>query len=161
MYCNPNPKTPVVTNGKRPSTLTHFNSTTRLRGFPHARLHLQQWRPRQIDHPISNSRNAPTLPSPSPSTPPLHPPTPSPTTTATMTSHLRPTPEMLNVFSLRRWLKNFANSPSTFQILRSLPYSDARLTSLPRTLYVLDSSFNPPTRARKFGGAMAISLLRY
>lgn len=143
-----------MNKGKRPSTLTHFNSTTRLRGFPHARLHLQQWRPRQIDHPISNSRNAPTPPSPSPSTP-------SPTTTATMTSHLRPTPEMLNVFSLRRWLQNFANSPSTFQILRSLPYSDAKLTSLPRTLYVLDSSFNPPTRARKFGGAMAIRLLRY
>ncbi|PSS27146.1 hypothetical protein M430DRAFT_32000 [Amorphotheca resinae ATCC 22711] len=41
-------------------------------------------------------------------------------------------------------LKEFASSPSNFRILHSLP-STALPT--PKTLYVLDSSFNPPTLA--------------
>lgn len=58
-----------------------------------------------------------------------------------MTSHLRPTEEMLNVFNLRRSLKVFASSHQRLQILRTLPHSDARLISLPRTLYILVSNF--------------------
>jgi nicotinamide-nucleotide adenylyltransferase len=44
-------------------------------------------------------------------------------------------------------LKSFASSYSTFQLLRSVPASRPPSISLARTLYVLDSSFNPPTTA--------------
>lgn len=41
-------------------------------------------------------------------------------------------------------LQSFASSNTSFQVLRSIP---AVVSSPSRTLYVLDSSFNPPTRA--------------
>ena len=47
--------------------------------------------------------------------------------------------------TFRTALESFASSPSAFQVLRSIP-SEASNRSL-KTLYVLDSSFNPPTKA--------------
>ncbi|KAI9848212.1 MAG: hypothetical protein M1837_000886 [Sclerophora amabilis] len=52
-------------------------------------------------------------------------------------------------------LSSFASSAATFQVLRSLPAPSiveeaagvARSSAPPRTLYVLDASFNPPTQA--------------
>ncbi|KAK5414759.1 hypothetical protein LTR06_004574 [Exophiala xenobiotica] len=45
-------------------------------------------------------------------------------------------------------LKDFASSPSsTFKILNSIPPSSPPSSSPIRTLYVLDSSFNPPSKA--------------
>src|SRR5450432_1859290 len=46
-------------------------------------------------------------------------------------------------------LKSFASSPSTFRILSSLPVRSQSSQPLPppKTLYILDSSFNPPTLA--------------
>ena len=56
--------------------------------------------------------------------------------------------QMSNMRSLlpafRTALESFASSTSSFQILRSIPPT---ASTLPKTLYVLDSSFNPPTRA--------------
>ena len=46
--------------------------------------------------------------------------------------------------AFRTALESFASSTSSFQILRSIPPT---APSPPKTLYVLDSSFNPPTRA--------------
>jgi nicotinamide-nucleotide adenylyltransferase len=45
----------------------------------------------------------------------------------------------------RSALHTFASSPSNFQILKSLPSSPH--PTPPKTLYILDSSFNPPTLA--------------
>ncbi|KAL6714882.1 hypothetical protein ACLMJK_007142 [Lecanora helva] len=64
-----------------------------------------------------------------------------------MPSNLHPTAEMRNIHYLQRYVKNFAESVQQFQVLSTLPQSDARLTRVPEKLYVLDSSFNPPTRA--------------
>lgn len=47
--------------------------------------------------------------------------------------------------SYRTALHTFASSPSNFQILKSLPSSLP--PPPPKTLYILDSSFNPPTLA--------------
>ncbi|KAL8711588.1 MAG: hypothetical protein Q9220_003998 [cf. Caloplaca sp. 1 TL-2023] len=45
-------------------------------------------------------------------------------------------------------LQSFASSPSTFLVLHSLPQSPPPSHSSPlQTLHILDSSFNPPTRA--------------
>lgn len=44
-------------------------------------------------------------------------------------------------------LKDFAASPSNFRRLQIVPSSSAHTASRPRTLYVLDSSFNPPSLA--------------
>ena len=56
--------------------------------------------------------------------------------------------QMRNMRSLlpafRSALESFASSTSSFRILRSLPPT---VSIPPKTLYVLDSSFNPPTRA--------------
>ena len=46
--------------------------------------------------------------------------------------------------TFRAALQSFASSTSSFQILRTVP---AITSHRPKTLYVLDSSFNPPTRA--------------
>ncbi|KAE9377795.1 Nucleotidylyl transferase [Stipitochalara longipes BDJ] len=62
--------------------------------------------------------------------------TPSPSTDPMLRTALQ---------AYRSGLHTFASSPSTFQILKSLP-SSAQL-SPPKTLYILDSSFNPPTLA--------------
>ena len=106
-----------------------------------------------IQNSSYHQSNAPAPPPPSSSLSLFSSPLPSFLTTKIITmsqSHLRPTPEMLNLNALRQSLKAFASSPEkTFQILKTLPYSDARLTKLPERMYVLDSSFNPPTRARE------------
>ncbi|KAK4696766.1 nicotinamide-nucleotide adenylyltransferase, partial [Lecanoromycetidae sp. Uapishka_2] len=58
------------------------------------------------------------------------------------------TPEdMRNVKTLQRSLRDFASSSHTFQVLRSLPQPAPKPPNPPKALYVLDSSFNPPTRA--------------
>jgi nicotinamide-nucleotide adenylyltransferase len=44
-------------------------------------------------------------------------------------------------------LKDFASSSATFRILRSIPGTNPPNSSPTKTLYVLDSSFNPPSRA--------------
>lgn len=64
-----------------------------------------------------------------------------------MTSHLHPTDEMLNVVGLRRSLKSFASSPQKFQFLYTTPQTNPKISAPPKALYILDSSFNPPTRA--------------
>lgn len=43
-------------------------------------------------------------------------------------------------------LKDFASSPATFRVLRTVPSSQPPKASPTKTLYVLDSSFNPPSR---------------
>ena len=50
--------------------------------------------------------------------------------------------EMYSAF--RAALQSFASSNSSFQVLRSIP---SAVSQPSKTLYVLDSSFNPPTRA--------------
>lgn len=44
-------------------------------------------------------------------------------------------------------LKDFASSSSSFRILRTIPGSHPPSSSPVRTLFVLDSSFNPPSKA--------------
>lgn len=44
-------------------------------------------------------------------------------------------------------LDTFIRSPSSFQILKTYPPRISHSAPSPRTLYVLDSSFNPPTHA--------------
>ncbi|KIV88764.1 hypothetical protein PV10_08409 [Exophiala mesophila] len=45
-------------------------------------------------------------------------------------------------------LKEFADSPASFQILHTIPPSHPPSSAIPiNTLYVLDSSFNPPSKA--------------
>ena len=47
--------------------------------------------------------------------------------------------------NFRNALRGFTSSPSVFQVLRTVPPSS--LLPNPQTLYILDSSFNPPTLA--------------
>lgn len=54
-------------------------------------------------------------------------------------------------------LHDFVASPSTFRLLRSLPESADIRAQPVKTLYVLDASFNPPTRAHS---RMALSALK-
>ncbi|KAL8758802.1 MAG: hypothetical protein Q9199_001213 [Rusavskia elegans] len=51
--------------------------------------------------------------------------------------------------NFRTFLQSFASSPSTFLVLHTHPTSTPPSSSSPRTktIHVLDSSFNPPTRA--------------
>jgi nicotinamide-nucleotide adenylyltransferase len=55
-------------------------------------------------------------------------------------------------------LKDFASSSATFRVLRSIPSANLPSSSVTKTLYVLDSSFNPPSRAHM---QIATSALRY
>jgi len=55
--------------------------------------------------------------------------------------------DMRNLPTLQQSLYAFASSPHTFQILRTLPHPTPKLSSPLKALYILDSSFNPPTRA--------------
>src|SRR3954454_17881416 len=43
-------------------------------------------------------------------------------------------------------LKDFTSSAATFRVLRSIPASNAPNSCPTKILYVLDSSFNPPSR---------------
>lgn len=54
---------------------------------------------------------------------------------------------MPDLHALRHALRSFAQSPFTFQIINSFPSQPAQLTCPTNTLYILDSSFNPPTLA--------------
>jgi nicotinamide-nucleotide adenylyltransferase len=55
-------------------------------------------------------------------------------------------------------LKDFASSSVTFRVLRRIPSSNPTNFSPTKTLYVLDSSFNPPSRAHT---QIATSALQY
>ena len=58
--------------------------------------------------------------------------------------------EMRHLPSIQRSLKAFTSSAQTIKILHALPptrFLEPPSSSAPKTLYVLDSSFNPPTRA--------------
>ena len=63
------------------------------------------------------------------------------------THKLRLADEMRDLHAFQRSLQAFASSPQTIEILRTLPHNPPKHSSPPKTLYVLDSSFNPPTRA--------------
>jgi nicotinamide-nucleotide adenylyltransferase len=55
-------------------------------------------------------------------------------------------------------LKDFASSSATFRVLRSIPSNNTPSFSPTETLYVLDSSFNPPSRGHM---QIATSALQY
>ncbi|CAF9914355.1 hypothetical protein IMSHALPRED_001888 [Imshaugia aleurites] len=55
--------------------------------------------------------------------------------------------EMRDLHAIQRSLQAFASSPQTIEILRTLSRAHPTQSRSPKTLYVLDSSFNPPTRA--------------
>ena len=55
--------------------------------------------------------------------------------------------EMRDLRAIQRSLQAFASSPKNIEILCSLPHAHPKHSNSPKTLYVLDSSFNPPTRA--------------
>ena len=67
------------------------------------------------------------------------------------TNKLQSSDEMRDLRTIQSSLKAFASSPHAIEIFRTLPYSPPKHSnpnpSSPQTLYVLDSSFNPPTRA--------------
>lgn len=54
---------------------------------------------------------------------------------------------MRDLRAIQRSLQAFASSPQNVEILCTLPHAPPKHSSSPKTLYVLDSSFNPPTRA--------------
>lgn len=54
---------------------------------------------------------------------------------------------MRDLRAIQRSLQAFASSSQTIEILRTLPHAPPKQSSPPKTIYVLDSSFNPPTRA--------------
>ena len=57
--------------------------------------------------------------------------------------------EMRDLRIIQSSLKAFASSPQEIKILHTLPHAPLKYSSTkpPKELYVLDSSFNPPTRA--------------
>jgi nicotinamide-nucleotide adenylyltransferase len=57
--------------------------------------------------------------------------------------------EMLRSFkaSCASIIKDFAGSPSSFKLVRTVPQAKKSSMTTAKTLYVLDGSFNPPTRA--------------
>ena len=55
--------------------------------------------------------------------------------------------EMRDLRIIQRSLQAFASSPRTIEILHTLPGAPPKHSSSSKTLFVLDSSFNPPTRA--------------
>ncbi len=57
--------------------------------------------------------------------------------------------EMLRSFraSCAAVLRDFAKSPSSFKLVRTVPLAESSLATAAKTLYVLDGSFNPPTKA--------------
>ena len=57
--------------------------------------------------------------------------------------------EMRDLRIIQSSLKAFASSPQAIKILHTLPHASPKYSSTkpPKELYVLDSSFNPPTRA--------------
>ncbi|KAI9829088.1 MAG: hypothetical protein M1832_000111 [Thelocarpon impressellum] len=57
---------------------------------------------------------------------------------------------------LRSALASFASSPSSFRLLHSVPPQPSASSRHAETLYVLDSSFNPPTRAHLKIAASAV-----
>ena len=64
----------------------------------------------------------------------------------TMPASLQSSDDMRDLQTLQRSLSAFASSPLAFQILRTVPHHPS-LSRQAKALYILDSSFNPPTRA--------------
>ncbi|MCJ1279725.1 hypothetical protein MMC21_007549 [Puttea exsequens] len=62
-------------------------------------------------------------------------------------STLLSTTDMLKLRTLQEILPTFASSPLTFQVLCTLPHPTPPPPQSLQILYILDSSFNPPTRA--------------
>lgn len=58
-------------------------------------------------------------------------------------------PEMLRTFraSCAAVLQDFANSSSSFKLVRTVPRAESSQVTATKTVYVLDGSFNPPTKA--------------
>ena len=65
------------------------------------------------------------------------------------------TPKNTLLQSFRQSLQAFASSPSTLQVLRTIPSTAP--SRIPRRIYILDSSFNPPTRAHLRIAASALN----
>ena len=65
----------------------------------------------------------------------------------TMPASLHSSDDMRDLQILQKSLNAFASSPLTFQILRTIPFPHPSSSRQPKALYILDSSFNPPTRA--------------
>lgn len=63
------------------------------------------------------------------------------------THNLHSSNEMRDLRAIQRSLQAFASSSQTIEILRTVPPAPPKHSSSPKTLYILDSSFNPPTRA--------------
>ncbi|CAD6571593.1 MAG: hypothetical protein ASARMPREDX12_004587 [Alectoria sarmentosa] len=63
------------------------------------------------------------------------------------THNLHSSNEMRDLRAIQRSLQAFASSSQTIEILRTVPPAPPKHSNSPKTLYVLDSSFNPPTRA--------------
>ena len=63
------------------------------------------------------------------------------------TQDLHSSEEMRDLRTIQRSLQAFASSPQTIKILCTLTHAPPKQSSSPKILYVLDSSFNPPTRA--------------
>ena len=55
--------------------------------------------------------------------------------------------EMPDLRAIQRALQAFSTSSKSLEILRTVTHAPVKPSSAPKTLYVLDSSFNPPTRA--------------
>jgi nicotinamide-nucleotide adenylyltransferase len=73
----------------------------------------------------------------------------------------RPTIDLDMLRSLRAScatiLKEFTSSSSSFKLVRTIPQTKAPPASVAKTLYVLDSSFNPPTKAHHRIATSALS----
>ncbi|KAF7508212.1 hypothetical protein GJ744_009509 [Endocarpon pusillum] len=54
-------------------------------------------------------------------------------------------------------LRDLANSPSSFKLVRTVPHSESSPATAAKTLYVLDGSFNPPTKAHHRIATSALS----
>ena len=60
---------------------------------------------------------------------------------------LKSSSDLYDLRILQRSLSAFTSSSHTFQILCTIPHSRPTFARRTETLYILDSSFNPPTRA--------------
>lgn len=68
-----------------------------------------------------------------------------------------PPPHLPSLSTLSTLLSNFKSSTSSFRVLSSIPQTTLPLPTPPKSLFILDSSFNPPTIAHLY---LALSALR-
>lgn len=68
-----------------------------------------------------------------------------------------PPPHLPSLSTLSTLLSNFKSSTSSFRVLSSIPQTTFPLPTPPKSLFILDSSFNPPTIAHLY---LALSALR-